>query len=60
MALDRDEAAELRAVHDLQCSLGLAAEWLSARGCRELEPGLTPSLAAASSRGGKAAVDRRS
>jgi glycine oxidase len=44
VALDRDEAAELRRVHELQRSLGLGAEWLPPRGCRELEPGLTPSL----------------
>ena len=40
VALDRDEAAELRRVHELQRSLGLGAEWLPPRRCRELEPGL--------------------
>lgn len=44
IALDRDEAAELRRVHDLQRSLGLSAEWLPPRRCRQLEPGLTPSF----------------
>ena len=44
VALDRDEAAELRRVHELQRSLGLEAEWLPPRRCRELEPGLTPSF----------------
>ncbi|HEX8754167.1 MAG TPA: glycine oxidase ThiO [Solirubrobacterales bacterium] len=44
VALDRDEAAQLRRVHDLQRSLGLEAEWLAPRRCRELEPGLTPSF----------------
>jgi len=44
LALDRDEAAELRRIHDLQHSLGLEAEWLPPRRCRELEPGLTPSF----------------
>jgi glycine oxidase len=44
VALDRDEAAELRRIHDLQRSLGLGAEWLPPRRCRELEPGLTPSF----------------
>lgn len=44
VALDRDEAAELRRVHDLQRSLSLGAEWLPPRRCRELEPGLTPSF----------------
>jgi glycine oxidase len=44
VALDRDEAAELRRVHELQRSMGLGAEWLPPRRCRELEPGLTPSF----------------
>ncbi|HEU4736733.1 MAG TPA: FAD-dependent oxidoreductase, partial [Solirubrobacterales bacterium] len=44
IALDRDEASELRRVHDLQRSLDLGAEWLPPRRCRELEPGLTPSF----------------
>ncbi len=44
IALDRDEAGELRRVHELQRSLGLGAEWLPPRRCRELEPGLTPSF----------------
>jgi glycine oxidase len=44
VALDRDEAAELRRVHELQRSLGLGAEWLPPRRCRALEPGLTPSF----------------
>lgn len=44
VALDRDEAAELRRVHELQRSLGLGAEWLPPRRCREVEPGLTPSF----------------
>lgn len=44
VALDRDEAAGLRRIHELQRSLELGAEWLPPRRCRELEPGLTPSL----------------
>ncbi|HEU5141840.1 MAG TPA: glycine oxidase ThiO [Solirubrobacterales bacterium] len=44
VALDRDEAAELRRVHELQRSMGLGAEWLPPRRCRQLEPGLTPSF----------------
>jgi glycine oxidase len=44
VALDRDEAAQLRRVHDLQRSLDLEAQWLVPRRCRELEPGLTPSF----------------
>jgi glycine oxidase len=45
IALDRDEAAELRRIHELQRSLGLDAEWLTQGRCRQLEPGLAPSLA---------------
>jgi glycine oxidase len=59
IALDRDEAAELRRVHDLQRSLGLEAEWLPPRRCRELEPGLTPSFNGGVHAAGEAAVDPR-
>src|SRR6478752_5571082 len=59
IALDRDEAAELRRVHDLQRSLGLEAEWLPPRRCRELEPGLTPSFNGGVLAAGEAAVDPR-
>ncbi len=59
IALDRDEAAELRRVHDLQRSLGLGAEWLPPRGCRELEPGLTPSFNGGVHAPDEAAVDPR-
>lgn len=47
VALDRDEAAELKRVHDLQLSSGLRAEWLGPGAARELEPGLAPSLTGA-------------
>ncbi len=59
IALDRDEAAELRRVHDLQRSLGLEAEWLPPRRCRELEPGLTPSFNGGVHAPGEAVVDPR-
>ena len=59
IALDRDEAAELRRVHDLQRSLGLEAEWLPPRRCRELEPGLTPAFNGGVHAPGEAAVDPR-
>ncbi|HEV7769913.1 MAG TPA: glycine oxidase ThiO [Solirubrobacterales bacterium] len=59
VALDRDEAAELRRVHELQRSLGLEAEWLPPRRCRELEPGLTPSFNGGVHAPGEAAVDPR-
>jgi len=59
VALDRDEAAELRRVHDLQRTLGLEAEWLSPRRCRELEPGLTPSFHGGVLAPGEASIDPR-
>jgi glycine oxidase len=59
VALDRDEAAQLRRVHDLQRSFELEAEWLPPRKCRELEPGLTPSFHGGVFAAGEAAVDPR-
>jgi glycine oxidase len=59
VALDRDEAAELRRVHDLQRSLGLGAEWLPPRRCREMEPGLTPSFNGGVHAPDEAAIDPR-
>ncbi len=59
IALDSDEAAQLRRVHDLQRSLGLEAEWLAPRRCRELEPGLTPSFNGGIHAPGEASVDPR-
>jgi glycine oxidase len=59
LALDRDEAAQLRRVHDLQRSLELEAEWLPPRRCRDLEPGLTPSFHGGVLASGEAAVDPR-
>jgi glycine oxidase len=59
VALDRDEAAQLRRVHDLQRSLELEAEWLPPRRCRDLEPGLTPSFNGGVFAPDEAAVDPR-
>jgi glycine oxidase len=59
VALDRDEAAELQRVHELQRSLGLGAEWLPPRRCRELEPGLTPSFNGGVHAPDEASVDPR-
>jgi glycine oxidase len=59
VALDRDEAAELRRVHELQRSLELGAEWLPPRRCRELEPGLTPSFHGGVHAPGEGSVDPR-
>jgi glycine oxidase len=46
-------------VHDLQRSLGLGAEWLPPRRCRELEPGLTPSFNGGVHAPDEAAIDPR-
>lgn len=59
IALDRDEAAQLRRVHDLQRSLGLEAEWLGPRRCRALEPGLSPSFHGGVFAPAEAAIDPR-
>lgn len=44
VALDPDEAAELRRRFDLMQSLNLEAEWLMGSECRAIEPGLAPSV----------------
>jgi glycine oxidase len=59
VALDRDEAEELRRRHQLQRSLGLEAEWLAPRSCRSLEPGLAPSIAGGVHAPHEAEVDPR-
>ncbi len=47
VALDRDEAGELRRIMELQQSHGLDSKWLGPMAARELEPGVSPSLAGA-------------
>lgn len=59
VALDRDEAEELRRRHDLQSSLGLAAEWLTPSRCRSLEGGLAPAIAGGVHAPDEGAVDPR-
>jgi glycine oxidase len=59
VALDRDEAEELRRRFELMSSLDLRVEWLRPRECRELEPGLSPSCTAGVHLPGEAAVDPR-
>ncbi len=59
VALDRDEAAELGRMRELQRSLGFATDWLSPRECRRLEPGLAPSLHGGIHVAGDAVVDPR-
>jgi len=59
VALDRDEAEELRRRFELMASVDLSVEWLRPRDCRSLEPGLSPSVAAGVHLPGEAAVDPR-
>lgn len=59
VALDGDEAAQMRRIHELQRSLELEAEWLPPSRCRELEPGLTPSFHGGVNAPGEAAIDPR-
>ena len=47
VAADRDDAEELRRLHEFQRSLGLDAQWLSRTECRRLEPALAPGVAGA-------------
>jgi glycine oxidase len=59
VALDRDEAEELRRRFELMSSLDLGVEWLRPRECRELEPSLSVSCTAGVVLPGEAAVDPR-
>jgi glycine oxidase len=45
VAVDRDDAEELRRLYRFQQSLGLEVEWLTRSECRRLEPGLAPGIA---------------
>jgi glycine oxidase len=44
VALDRDEAAELKRALELQLAHGFNSRWLGPGASRELEPGLSPGL----------------
>jgi glycine oxidase len=57
VAVDRDDAEELRREHRLQRSFGLASEWLAPSAARELEPGLAPRIAGAIDAPGEGYVD---
>lgn len=59
VALDRDEAEELRRVMELQMTHGLESSWLGPMAARDLEPGVSPSLAGAVLVDGDAVVDPR-
>jgi glycine oxidase len=57
VAVDRDDAEELRRLHDLQRSLGLESEWLVPSAARAAEPGLAPRIAGAIDAPGEAQAD---
>lgn len=59
VALDRDEAGELRRIMELQRSHGLDSSWLGPMAARDLEPGLSPALAGAVLVENDAVVDPR-
>ena len=59
VGLDRDEAAELRRLHELHGELGLESEWLTAGACRQLEPGLGTDASGGFFAPGEAEVDPR-
>jgi glycine oxidase len=59
VALDRDEAEELRRRYELHRSLGLDSEWLAGRECRRLEPGLATAVRGGAHVPGEASVDPR-
>ncbi|MFI1967753.1 glycine oxidase ThiO [Streptomyces cinnamoneus] len=44
VALDADDRAHLRELHDLQQRSGLDSQWLTGRECRRLEPMLAPGV----------------
>ena len=59
VAADRDDAAELRRLHEYQLELGLEAEWLTPSAARGLEPGLSPRIGGAISVPGDGQVEPR-
>jgi glycine oxidase len=59
VGLDRDEAAELRRLHELHTGLGLESTWLSAGACRRLEPGLSTDVAGGVEAPGEGEADPR-
>jgi len=57
VAADRDDAAELRRLHEFQRAAGLEAAWLPPSAARRLEPGLAPRIAGAIDAPGEAQAD---
>jgi glycine oxidase len=59
VALDRDEAEELRRRYELHRQLGLDSQWLTGRACRDLEPGLATAVRGGAHVPGESSVDPR-
>ena len=59
VALDRDEAEDLRRRYELHRRLGLESEWLPGSRCRRLEPGLATAVRGGAHVPGEASVDPR-
>jgi glycine oxidase len=59
VALDRDEAEELRRRYELHRRFGLDSEWMRGSECRALEPGLTTAVRGGAHVPGEASVDPR-
>ncbi len=59
VAVDRDDSQELQRLWAFQQTLGLGVEWLSGRGCRRLEGGLSPRVSGGLSSPQEAQVDPR-
>ncbi|RAG81492.1 glycine oxidase ThiO [Streptacidiphilus pinicola] len=59
VALDADDRAELREVHEFQRRLGLTTQWLTGRECRRLEPMLAPDVRGGTLVAGDHQVDPR-
>jgi len=59
VAVDRDEAEELRRRYQFHRKLGLESEWLPGRACRALEPGLATAVRGGAHVPGEASVDPR-
>ena len=59
VAADRDDAEELRRLHELHRSLGLDSDWLVPSACRHEEPGLSPRIGGGILAAADAQVDPR-
>src|SRR5262249_23911771 len=57
VALDGDEAEELRRRYELHRSLGLESEWLTGSECRRIEPGIATAVRGGAHVPGEATVD---